>query len=94
MANGHGGIRKGQGRKSKVEEQKLIERLSPLMPEAFKALNNAIKNEESWAVKMAFEYYFGKAKETKDINIKEIPPINISYARVETDDSGQEDIIT
>ena len=89
-----GGKRIGAGRKSKVEEQKLIERLSPLMPKAFKALEHAISDKESWAVKMAFEYFFGKAKETKDIHIKELPSITISYATTETDDSGKEDIIT
>jgi len=76
--NGHGGIRKGQGRKSKAEEQNLIEKLSPLQPLAFKALENAIKAEESWAVKLFFDYKFGKAKETKDINlITEQPLFNM-----------------
>jgi len=60
----HGGARKGAGRKSKDEEQALIERLSPLSDSAFKALASAIKEGQSWAVKMYFEYMYGKPKET------------------------------
>jgi len=73
--NGHGGIRKGQGRKSKAEEQQLIEKLTPIMPSAFKALKEAIGEGESWAVKMSFEYYFGKAKETRDVNLNLEQPL-------------------
>ena len=61
----NGGHKNG-GRKSKAEEQRLIERLTPIMPDAYKALKNALKDEESWAVKLAFEYFFGKPKQTID----------------------------
>jgi|AP95_1055475.scaffolds.fasta_scaffold76558_2 hypothetical protein len=54
------------GRKSKAEEQKLIETLTPLMPKAFKALENALDDEEQWAVKLSFEYFYGKPKQTID----------------------------
>jgi len=57
------------GRPSKAEEQKLIEKLSPLEPLAHQALTNAIKEEQSWAVKMFFEYMYGKPKETVNNNI-------------------------
>lgn len=60
----HGGARKGAGRKAKDEEQALIERLSPLSDSAFVALSSAIKEEQSWAVKLFFEYMYGKPKET------------------------------
>lgn len=63
------------GRPSKADEQKLIEKLSPLEPQAHKALTNAIKEEHSWAVKLYFEYMYGKPKETKDITINEIQPL-------------------
>ncbi len=62
----NGGHHKG-GRKSKAEEQKLIETLTPLMPQAFKALKNALKNEEQWAVKLSFEYFYGKPKQQIDV---------------------------
>lgn len=59
----NGGARDNAGRKPKVEEQKLIEKLSPLEPKAFQALDMAIMEGESWAVKMYFEYMYGKPKE-------------------------------
>jgi hypothetical protein len=55
------------GRKSKAEEQNLIEKLSPLMPEAFTQLQIAISTGKDWAIKMAFEYYFGKPKQQMDV---------------------------
>jgi hypothetical protein len=63
----HGGARKGAGRKPKAEEQALIEKLSPLEPKAFRALDNAIQDEQSWAVKMYFEYMYGKPKEKVEV---------------------------
>ena len=56
------------GRKSKAEEQKLIERLTPLADDAYKALNNALKDEQGWAVKLFMEYMYGKPKQTIDQN--------------------------
>lgn len=70
----HGGKRKGAGRKPKAEEQKLIEKLSPLETKAFKALDNALQDEHSWAVRLYFEYMYGKPKEKVEITkIKEQP---------------------
>jgi len=63
----NGGARKGAGRKSKAEEHKLIETLTPLMPQAYKALKNALKDEEQWAVKLTMEYFYGKPKQSTDI---------------------------
>ena len=63
----HGGKREGAGRKPKLEEQKLIEKLTPLEPMAHEALKKNIAKGESWAVKMFFEYMYGKPKESKDI---------------------------
>ena len=56
------------GRKPKADEQQLVERLTPLMPQAFKALQNALKDEEQWAVKLTMEYFYGKPKQTIDNN--------------------------
>jgi hypothetical protein len=77
MADGrknNGGKREGQGRKPKAEEQKLIEKLTPLSEPAYKALTNALKDEQGWAVKLFFEYMYGKPKQSTDIttNGKEI----------------------
>lgn len=65
MADGrkNNGGHKTAGRKPKSDEQKLLEKLSPLMPKAYKALEGALENGQSWAVKMAMEYYHGKPKE-------------------------------
>ena len=68
------GVYQGQGRKPKAEEQKLIEKLSPLEDKAFKALENAITDEHSWALRLWFEYMYGKPKEKVEITkIKEQP---------------------
>jgi len=76
--NKHGGVRKGQGRKSKAEEQNLAEKLSPLNDKAFKALTDGLEEGHSWAVKMFFEYQFGKPRETKDINMNNDIVIDLS----------------
>ena len=41
--NKRGGKREGAGRKSKSEEVQMIERLSPLEPKAFKALEKGVE---------------------------------------------------
>lgn len=64
----NGGARKGSGRKPKAEECKLIEKLSPLQNDAYEALKNALKNEDSWAVKLFFEYMYGKPKQQIEQN--------------------------
>lgn len=72
MADGrvNNGGHKNGGRKSKAEEQKLIEMLTPIMPKAFKALKNALNSEEQWAVKLSFEYFYGKPRQSMDVTTK------------------------
>lgn len=68
----NGGNPTNGGRKSKAEEQQLIEKLSPLEPLAFKALTEALQEGKDWAVKLFFNYNFGLPKqivENKNINI-------------------------
>ena len=55
------------GRPSKAEEQNLIEKLSPLEEQAFLKLSEAIDSGKDWAIKMFFEYMFGKPKQQTDI---------------------------
>jgi len=62
-----GGKREGAGRKSKAEEQQLIERLTPLDDDAYEALEKAIKGRQPWAVKLFMEYRYGKPKQSTDI---------------------------
>jgi len=59
----HGGKRENAGRKSKSEEQELIEKLTPMQDDAFKALQEAVKKKQNWAVKLFFEYMYGKPKQ-------------------------------
>ena len=67
MEKEHGGKRAGAGRKPKVEEQELITKLTPMKPKAFKALEEAVDKRQSWAIKMYFEYMYGKPKEKVEI---------------------------
>lgn len=65
--NNGGHSTKGKaGRPPKAEEQKLIERLTPLAPKAMSALDNAIEEQEPWAVKLFFEYFYGKPRQQVD----------------------------
>jgi hypothetical protein len=55
------------GRRSKAEEQNLIEKLSPLEESAHMKLSEAIDSGKDWAIKMFFEYMYGKPKQQTDI---------------------------
>lgn len=60
----NGGKREGSGRKPKVDEIALIERLSPMDDIALKALTDGVKSGEFAFIKLFMEYRFGKPKET------------------------------
>jgi len=64
----NGGHTTNGGRKSKADEQSLIEKLTPLEPLAFKALNDALNDGKDWAVKLFFQYNFGMPKQVIDQN--------------------------
>jgi len=78
--NNGGHSTKGRaGRKPKAEEQRLIERLSPMADLAYTALQSALEEQEPWAVKMWMEYMYGKPKQMIEQEIKQdikIPKIN------------------
>lgn len=63
----HGGKRDNAGRPPKADEQKLIEKLSPLEDKAYAALKTNIEANEAWAVKMWFEYMYGKPKQLTEV---------------------------
>ena len=70
----NGGSRPGAGRKPKADEQALIEKLRPLEPLAFSALQKALENGERWAVKMFFEYLYGRPTQmVSDHIFREMP---------------------
>jgi len=62
-----GGARPGAGRKSKAEELKLIEKLSPLEDTALRLLKEGLTNGEFPYLKLYFEYFYGKPTETIDV---------------------------
>ena len=81
-----GGKRNGSGRKTKDQEQTLIERLKPYEDSAFIALENAITENKDWAVKLFFQYRFGMPKQVLDnnVNIKQgFPSLSEFYGKVE-----------
>ena len=55
------------GRPSKAEEQKLIENLTPMNPMALKSLEQGLEKKEQWAVKLFFEYFYGKPQQRVDV---------------------------
>jgi|TARA_R100001198_G_C5196555_1_gene187204 hypothetical protein len=63
------------GRKPKAEEVKLIERLTPLEPQAYAALKKGIESGEFKFIQMFYHYYAGKPRETKDITLNTEQPL-------------------
>ena len=63
----HGGKRNGAGRKTKAEEQKLIENLTPMNTIALESLQKGLEKKEQWAVKLFFEYFYGKPQQRVDV---------------------------
>lgn len=62
-----GGRRPNAGRKTKDREQELIEWLAPYEDTAIEKLAAAIKAGEAWALKLFFEYRWGKPTQRTDI---------------------------
>ena len=69
------GGNKNAGRKPKAEEVALIEKLTPLEPLAFAALQKGLEQKDFKYVQLFYNYYAGKPRETKDITINEDLPI-------------------
>ena len=67
----NGGKRQGAGRKSKAEEQKLIEKLSPLEKEVLKKFEMNIKAGEKWAIELFFKYMYGLPKQQIEADVKQ-----------------------
>jgi hypothetical protein len=67
----NGGARTGAGRKSKAAEQKLIENLTPMNSMALESLEKGLEKKEQWAVKLFFEYFYGKPQQRVDVTSNE-----------------------
>jgi hypothetical protein len=63
------------GRKSKSEEQNLVQKLTPMEDRALEVFKKALNEEKQWAVKMYFEYMYGKPIETKILDVSTDTPI-------------------
>jgi hypothetical protein len=57
------------GRKPKSEEQQLIERLTPMADTAHEQLKKAIDDGEQWAVRLWFEYFYGKPHQSQSLTV-------------------------
>lgn len=75
MENKRGGAREGAGRPSKSEEVALIEKLTPLEPLAFDALEKGLERGDFKFVQLFYNYYAGKPRETKDITLNSEQPL-------------------
>lgn len=66
----HGGKREGAGRRSKADEIKLIERIDNVIDQdkAMQKLGELVMDGNMQAVKLYFEYRYGKPKESIDLN--------------------------
>ena len=69
--NTHGGKRAGAGRKAKAEEQQLIQNLTPMNATALESLRKGLEKKEQWAVKLFFEYFYGKPQQRVDVTTNE-----------------------
>jgi hypothetical protein len=56
---GHGGYRPGAGRKRRMEEAELIEKLSPMAEKAFKMLEQKVLDGDMKALQIFMQYFIG-----------------------------------
>jgi hypothetical protein len=54
-----GGWRPGSGRKKKLEEEEIIQRLDPMATDVFKKLHEKIKEGDMKAIQLFCAYYIG-----------------------------------
>jgi hypothetical protein len=54
-----GGVRPGAGRKRKMEEHEIMEKLSPMAETAFKVLEQKILEGDMIAIKLYMSYFIG-----------------------------------
>ena len=59
------------GRPSRSDEQKLIENLTPMNSLALDSLPQGLEKKEQWAVKLFFEYFYGKPQQRVDVTTNE-----------------------
>jgi hypothetical protein len=78
----HGGKRDGAGRKKKIEESELIQKLSPLEDIAFKKLGEKINAGDIKALQIFFNYYLGLPAQKVEQKIEgNLQQINVEVIR-------------
>ena len=79
------------GRPTNTTKQAMIERLSPMDNVALKALEDAIKEGQGWAVKLFLQYRLGMPKQSVSVETVTSPFTQIDINVIE-DNSTAEDI--
>jgi len=64
-----GGYRENSGRKKKIEELAIIEKMSPLDDLAFEKLKQGIEQNKFQYLKLWMSYRYGRPKEIKEIDL-------------------------
>lgn len=64
---------KGGGRKPKELNKQLIKKLTPMNPIALKSLKKALNGDKPWAIKLYFEYYYGRPQQRLDVTSGDEP---------------------
>ncbi len=67
--NNKGTIGNKGGRPSKSDEVAMIEKLTPMLSKAYEALEKGVEAGDFKFVQLYFNYYAGKPKETRDLNV-------------------------
>jgi hypothetical protein len=70
-----GGKREGSGRKSKADELKLIENLTPYQTSAYEKLGELINKGNIKAIELWFKYYHGPPPQIQDITLNQDTPL-------------------
>ena len=66
---------KNSGRRPDDINLKIIERLTPLEPKAFKALEKGVEEGDFKYVQMFYNYYAGKPKQQTEIKVNSEQPL-------------------
>jgi hypothetical protein len=70
-----GGKRDGSGRKSKADEFKLLDKLSPMEDLFIQVLHDGLKKGDYKFAQLYANYYYGKPRETQDITLNQDTPL-------------------
>ena len=86
-----GGYRENSGRKTKIDELAMIEKLSPLDELAFEKLKQGIEQNKFQYLRLFFNYRFGRPKEVQQIDLttKQIDVPTIVFRKSEDNNKNE-----